>query len=286
MNWRFPALLVALLLVGLWWYQQLSPGAKKSPPAPSPVEPPTLPGAASPSATPPLAESAPSRRGQSKEAPPDPMAYLRAKVVELHHDFDPALSLSALEAWPNLDAEQAYRLAEGIQYCLNQPKDVAKPSPGLSQWTARCAGLPGQWRSRDFIEQLQKQSAEGGFLLAQLMLGFELSYQADRAALRGEGSASELRGQSLAWFEKAADQGVIMALAVLASEYADPDSGEFYHPVKALAYLDFLKALLPGFSAPGLEDGIKDLPYYDRDAALAQQAALEAKWQALDQLWR
>ncbi|EKE76744.1 hypothetical protein [Gallaecimonas xiamenensis] len=275
----WPGVLLSALLVLLWWCQR---------PALTPPQPAAL-GSAAPGfeaqADPVDDDAQTADLLTDPELDPDPMAGLRQKIVTLRHDFNPSDALAAALAWPNVDGAQMYGLAEGIEFCSQRGGE--EPGQGdMALWLAHCKNLPAAWREKPFLVGLKEGSAQQGYLLAQLMRGFEVSYQADMAGYTGQGPAYQLRGQAIGYFEAAARQGSVMALAVLAAELADPDNGEFYQPVRALAYVQFLKALLPGFSAPGLEGLVADLPYYDQDAADLEVQALAARWQLLDTIWR
>lgn len=272
------ALAVALLLIGLWWWRYapvppIAPEDKAPAPGAQTLPPPTL--------------AEPERPAGETEvtpldAPPDNLAILQGRLAPFDYAFDVAKLLDAAAAWPDIDAEAMYRLAEGMERCALPPSQATEEE---RLWLTHCQGLPGAWRKKAFIQQLKVASADQGFILGQLMQGFMLSYQADSARFDGRDWAA-LQAKAISYFQAAADQGAIMALAVLANAYADPNNGEYYQPVRALAYTRFLKALVPDFSAPGLESRVADLPYYDKDEAAEQQRALEDAWLQLPQLWR
>lgn len=272
------ALVVALLLIGLWWWQ-----VKPAPPG-APKDKAPVPGA---QASPPPLLAEPKRPAGEIEAAPagapaDNIAILQGRLVPFDYAFDVTKLLDAAAAWPDIDAEAMYRLAEGMERCALPPSQATEEE---RLWLTHCQELPAAWRQKTFIQQLKVASADQGFILGQLMQGFMLSYQADSARFEGRDWAA-LQAKAISYFQAAADQGALMALAVLANAYADPNNGEYYQPVRALAYTRFLKALVPDFSAPGLESRVADLPYYDKDEAAELQRVLEDAWLQLPQLWR
>ncbi|WP_406667892.1 hypothetical protein [Gallaecimonas sp. GXIMD1310] len=279
------ALALAFVLIGSWLVQRW--------PATPPTEPAvghTLPlsRAANPQPLSTLnTASLPAKPGQASDSAADPYSQLRLRLQTMHSGFQPQQALAAATNWPALTATQHFYLAQGLELCSRGfDNDFLADNTPLQQWLRRCKTLPIHWHSRAFVLAQKRLAAEQGFYLAQLMMGFESSYQADQARRNGDGREALLRARAIEYFEAAADQGTLMALAVLVNEYADVNNGEYYQPVKALGYLLFVQALLPGYKAPGVDNELTDLPYYDLDSANEEKARLLRRWQKLSVLYQ